>query len=142
MKIYIAGPMSGLKAFNFHAFDAAAEHLFAIGHEVISPAELDAPEFRERVMGANGTEKDLLGEWGNCLARDVKLITDDGVEALALLPGWWKSRGANLEAVVGLLNGLKFFQYQADERDPLAPISKMSVLSGIVKGFQHRWEKH
>lgn len=135
MKLYIAGPMSGIKAFNFPAFDEVAASLRALGHEVISPAELDDPEFRLRAMRAKGTETDLLQAWGACLARDVKLITDEEVDAIVLIHDWWKSRGATLEATVGLLNGVEFFQYVGGLLDP---ISNVSVLSAMIDGWTHR----
>jgi len=38
MKIYIAGPMSGLPEFNYPAFHAADAELRALGHETLNPA--------------------------------------------------------------------------------------------------------
>jgi hypothetical protein len=110
MKVYIAGPMTGLPQNNFPAFDTAAKELRANGHIVISPAELDDPIDRDLAL------KDLPATktWGDFLARDVKLIADAGVEAIFLLPDWEKSRGARLEATVGLLCGLKLFLYADD----------------------------
>lgn len=116
MKIYLAGPMTGIPNFNFPKFDRVSAELRANGYEVVSPAELDSPEFRASVMadGITGNEKRLTGLWGDCLARDVKLIADDGIEAIFLLEDWNKSRGARLEATVGLLCNLKFFLYADD----------------------------
>ena len=37
MKLYIAGPMTGLVAFNFPAFEAARQDLEDAGFEVESP---------------------------------------------------------------------------------------------------------
>ena len=110
MRVYIAGPMTGLPQNNFPAFDTAAQELRENDHIVISPAELDDPIDRDLAL------KDLPATktWGDFLARDVKLIADAGIEAIFLLPDWEKSRGARLEATVGLLCGLKFFLYADD----------------------------
>ena len=100
MKLYIAGPMSGIPSFNLSAFDDMAAWLREQRHEVISPAELDGEETRAVIMASlTGNHKDLPpGEtWGFYLARDVKILADDGVEAIVVLPGWTRSPGALLE---------------------------------------------
>jgi hypothetical protein len=89
MKLYIAGPMTGLPRKNFPAFAKAAKALRR-HYEVISPAELDVnlPETT----------------WAACLKRDIReLITCDGV---ATLSNWRKSRGANLEVHIATQLGL------------------------------------
>ena len=136
-RVYIAGPMSDLPRFNFPAFDVAAQDLREQGYDVVSPAELDSAEFRHAALNAKGNESDLLQAWGPTLARDVKLITDDGIEMIVLLPGWENSRGARLEAMVGLLNNLKFAEYRMWTRP--VDIPPVAVLRGIERGFAHQW---
>jgi hypothetical protein len=108
--------MSQIPQFNFPAFIEAAEVLRARGFDVRSPAELDDPETRaaslaspDGVMpedGVNGTT------WGEFLARDVRLIADGGIEAIVVLPGWHRSRGARLETFVGhRMCGLPVYRY-------------------------------
>lgn len=112
MKIYTAGPMSGIPQFNFPAFFAAAKQLREQGFEVISPAELDDQEDKGAAMASpDGKLSSHQKTWGDFLARDVKLLADTGIQGIVFLPDWHKSRGARLEAFVGLLCGLKFAEY-------------------------------
>jgi hypothetical protein len=134
-KIYIAGPMSGRPYFAFPVFDGVAADLRARGYDVVSPAELDDPAFRARVMeeGKTGTEKHLLGAWGDCLARDVKLISDGGIEGIVLLHDWHKSRGARLEAFVGVLCKLKFGLYDPRQIGGVLPVTQFDVVNVIFR---------
>lgn len=89
MRIYVAGPMTGYTDLNFPAFHAAAAELRAQGHHVENPAEINA---------------DPNAQWLDCMRMDIaRLVTCD---AVYLLPGWEKSRGAKVEH--GLAVGLGF----------------------------------
>jgi Domain of unknown function (DUF4406) len=115
MKIYLAGPMSGIKQFNFPAFHAAAEWLRAKGWDVVSPAELDdAEDAGAALKSVDGDPKNAARSWGDFLARDVKLIADGGIQGIVFLPNWYRSRGARLEATVGILQGPQFAFFQYD----------------------------
>lgn len=138
MKIYIAGPMSHIPQFNFPYFDHIANTLRALGYDVVSPAELDDPEFRAKVLeeGITGEETHLLGAWGDCLARDVKLLSDGGINGIVLLPDWQKSRGARLEAFVGILCDLKFCVLtNVPDGVDLKPVDRSYVLHHIQVSF-------
>jgi hypothetical protein len=106
--------MTGIPKMNFPAFEAAAKQLRETGIDVVSPAELDDDTDRKFALAsedgdleASGTDK----SWGDFLARDVKLLADDGIEAIVVLPGWEDSRGARLETFVGRLCGLPVLTY-------------------------------
>lgn len=78
MRLYIAGPMSGLPDFNYPAFHAAEAQLWAAGYETLNPA--------------NNGEQD---SWeGYMRAAIAQVIQADGI---AYLPGAYSSRGARLE---------------------------------------------
>ncbi len=83
-RVYVSGPMSGLPNNNVPAFDAAAAKLRKKGYRVTNPAELDDGE--------------PCKTWEDCLRRDLRALTKCG--AVATLPSWKKSRGANLEVHV------------------------------------------
>lgn len=120
MKLYVAGPMSGIKSFNVPAFDEMAAWLREQGHEVTSPAELDGAESRAIIVASEtGNHKDLPpGEtWGFYLARDVKILADDGIEAIVALPGWTRSPGALLETFTArVLLGMPILHQDFDDK--------------------------
>ncbi len=89
MRIYVAGPMTGLPGLNFPAFHEAARALRAEGHDVVNPAEINP---------------DPSAGWLSCMRADIReLVTCD---AIYLLQGWENSRGARLEARIA--EGLGF----------------------------------
>lgn len=90
MTLYLAGPMSNLPALNFPAFHAAAADLRALGHVVVNPAEINT---------------DPTAGWLTCMRNDIKQLVD--CEAICLLPGWERSRGATLERQIALGLGMQ-----------------------------------
>lgn len=83
-RLYLLGPMTGIFDDNRPAFNAAAAKLRSLGFDVVNPAELDdGLDVPPRV---------------DCYARDIPhlLTCDAGVG----LPGWRKSTGASLEAIL------------------------------------------
>ena len=120
MNIYLAGPMRGIKDFNFPAFFAAAKKLRLEGHEVFNPAERDVDEFgAERLQTATGDEAEVakaLGMDRLALARHVFLVDTwyicKHADAIALLPGWENSKGARAERALAEAIGLQILEVQ------------------------------
>ncbi len=110
MKIYLAGPMRGIPNFNFPAFDYAATLLRLDGHEVFSPAERDR-SIHGNVLEDNktGDEKEAETKTGfslrEALAADTQYISLHAT-AIALLPGWENSSGAQAELALAKALGL------------------------------------
>lgn len=111
MRVYVAGPMSGIKEFNFPAFHAAAAKLRNEGHIVFNPAERDI----ERHNGvdiskgnASGSQEVAAEEHGfslrDALADDTWWICKEA-DAIALLPGWEDSKGARAEHALAVALG-------------------------------------
>ena len=137
-RVYLAGPMTGYEHFNFPAFDAAAVDLRERGYEVVSPAELDSPAARAAALASKDGDTAHYAEgdsWGTLLARDVKLIADEGIEAIVALPGWGVSRGAKLETFVGRLCDLPILEYPS-----LEPVSDKVIAAVHAAGRSgDRW---
>jgi hypothetical protein len=109
--------MTGLPQFNYPAFVEAAKQLRRKGYDVVSPAELDDPDDKAAALASkdgsmlhysHGTGK----TWGDFLARDVKLLADDGVDAIVVLDNWERSKGARLETFVGHLLGMRVMRFE------------------------------
>lgn len=112
-RIYIAGPMTGYPQYNFPEFIKMAALLRAMGFDVVSPAELDDPADRAAAMASPDGERQTVESfgksWGDFLARDVKIIADESIDAIVVLPGWENSSGARLETFVGHLSGARTY---------------------------------
>ena len=89
-RIYLSGPMTGIKDLNFPAFNAQADRLRRLGYDVVNPVDINP---------------DPGLAWVECMRKDLAaLLTCDG---LALLPGWQSSNGAQLELHVAHRVGIE-----------------------------------
>ncbi|CAN7192050.1 DUF4406 domain-containing protein [Acidovorax sp. LjRoot117] len=113
-RIYVAGPMTGLPDFNFPAFNAAAAALRADGWHVENPAE------HGHVEGAG---------WADYLRYDLSRVATCG--AVYLLPGWSKSKGAQLEVHVAGVLGLQLIL--ADGAEPVQADSGVQEDAGLLR---------
>lgn len=113
MRIYLAGPMQGYPEFNFPAFHAAQDELEYLGHEIFSPAKRDIERHGSDISKGNAKGDISMAEAAHgfslrvALGDDLAWICAHG-EAIALLPGWEKSNGAQAEWATARALGLKF----------------------------------
>jgi hypothetical protein len=120
MKIYVAGPMRGIPEFNFPAFHQATAQLRADGHEVFNPAERDIEKTGVDISKGNETGDNGLAEAQHgfnlreALKDDLEFICLHA-DAVALLPGWENSKGAQAEIATARALGLKVFPFDAAE---------------------------
>lgn len=107
MKVYIAGPMTGLPEHNYPAFNKAADDLRAIGFEPLNPVDVgcdDAPGACEH-------------DWQWYMRRTLALMLT--ADRVVLLPGWENSRGAKIEAQ--LADDLDIPATPLEYTDPVQP---------------------
>jgi hypothetical protein len=83
IRLYVSGAMTGKPDLNFPLFNSESARLRALGFLVTNPAEID--------VGTNPT-------WGQCMRADIKHLMD--CDAVATLPGYEHSKGANLEVFI------------------------------------------
>lgn len=109
-KVYIAGPMTGYKNYNFFAFDKAKSDLQSQGWNVISPADIDRAHGFDPTI--KGMSHDLsASDLGAMLARDIMAISD--CDAIYMLDGWEPSKGANIEYLFAHIIGIDIL-YESD----------------------------
>jgi len=86
--VYIAGPMTGIEEHNVPAFNAAASYLQDIGAEVKNPADNEDPSLT----------------WQDYMRMSLVMISES--DAMYMLRGWEKSKGATLEHTIAQALGL------------------------------------
>jgi hypothetical protein len=80
MRIYISGPMTGIRNHNRGAFLFAELVLRAMGHEPVNPWRFG------EVTGWDHFQY---------MRRDLAALAT--CQGIYMLPGWWRSRGAKVE---------------------------------------------
>jgi len=99
MRVYLAGAMRGMPDLNFPAFNKAAQKLRLEGHEVFNPAAANLETLPIRRIFFHDTQY-------ICLVAD----------AVALLPGWSKSRGARAEKALAEAIGLTVIKLAREKK--------------------------
>jgi hypothetical protein len=107
--IYIAGPMRGIKDFNFPAFHAAEQELLKKEYfDIYNPAWRDENQYgKDFFKEPNGDFSKIPPfNLGAAMATNLDWICNVATEML-MLPGWEKSKGATLEHDLAKYLGLK-----------------------------------
>lgn len=125
-RAYTAGPMTGVEFHNFPMFYDYQYALEALGIEVENPADNDGgTDWRSAYEAASK----VTHPWEYYLKRDLRrLLTCD---AVVVLPGWRKSRGAQLETYVARKLGMPI--YRLDEQGQIAPLYTLVGLSAYAQ---------
>lgn len=100
MRIYIAGPMSGLPEFNYPAFRDAARKWRECGWDVLDPSEK---------FGGDTTLP-------YAVYINHSLIDVIACDAVATLPGWEQSKGASLEVQYARVVGKPVYDAEHPDR--------------------------
>jgi len=100
--IYISGPMTGIKDFNYPEFNRVTKELREQGHEVLNPVEIC-----NHLDNTTATWEDYMM---------VCLPAIDKCDTIYLLDGWEQSTGARLELKIAKEYGLEII-YQGAKNE-------------------------
>lgn len=118
-RIYLSGPVTGIKDFNYPAFRAEAARLRALGYIVENPAENPAQS-----------------SWGDYMKVALRqMLTCD---VIAVLPGWAKSRGAWLEVSIAERVGMEFCE-AAEIKRGAVDICRERHAETLSKAYRLGW---
>ena len=134
MKVYIAGPMRGIERWNFDAFDQAEDEWRGAGHTPISPAAMDRLVGNDPDAVQSMTEGSFMRLFRRAIMRDLRIIADE-CDAVAVLPGWELSKGAQVEVALAVALGLPV--YRSD--DPYA-MKDIKPAGGLVYTVEDVYE--
>lgn len=98
--MYLAGPMRGVRDYNYPLFNRAAHYIRRKGYAVFNPAEHD-----EGVHPTSPTPDQMR----KVQRKDCIAVCD--ADAICFLPGWEKSELATVEFTLARNAGLDMFVY-------------------------------
>lgn len=107
MRLYLAGPMSGVPMANAPAFADVKAELESQGHSVVTPIEVNGRVWKDLTGGefdpadAPGWEDPVVR---TVFAEDVRVLLQQ--EGIALLDGWVSSQGARIELLIAKAAGM------------------------------------
>ena len=122
-RIYVAGKMRGIPLYNFPAFDARKHELEALGHRVISPADLDRAYGFDPYKGDTAETDGANFDMKSAIRRDVDALLN--CDWLVLLDGWETSVGATGEIAIAKWVGMQIF-YPGDKVPPSSSYSEQA----------------
>lgn len=123
MKMYLAARMRGVPFLNAPAIRARTATLRSLGHDTVSPVELDEAagiNFADYADGELSPE-----ETDECLMRDLQEIRS--CDAVAVMGDWFGSRGVSLEIVFAINRGIPVL-----DADTLEPINSIDLQTGLI----------
>lgn len=99
MKIYIAGPMTGIERFNFPAFDKARQDLKKLGYDAVSAVDMHRSRgFYAKGLTGNENLSDIGLSLNEIVRDDINMLLD--CDCIYMLKGWRNSKGAKAEKAV------------------------------------------
>jgi hypothetical protein len=93
MRLYLCGPMTGIKQYNFPKFMEAAKRLRSAGYSVVNPAEVAISRGFDPIANPDIVCTDEMRR--EFLDNDKKLL--ENCDGMAMIEGWMESKGCDEE---------------------------------------------
>lgn len=123
MPVYLAGKMTGVAFLNAPRFREEAKRLRDAGIDVVSPVEMDE---QAGINFADYPDGKVCQETtAECLMRDLHEILK--CDAVAVMPGWFGSRGVSLEIVFAINMGIPVL-----DAETMKPLNQIDLQTGLL----------
>lgn len=139
MRIYIAGPMTGHESYNVHAFERAARHWRLKGHEVETPFDANSRVW-QRHHGCDFDPHTDTCDYGDPILREMfaeDVATLCRSDAIVLLDGWGRSRGATMEKALANLLGIPALDMHGQPVDRPEPATESETVLQEAQRLVH-----
>ena len=100
--VYISGPMAGYPDLNSAAFRAAEHAIWESGREPLNPHDIQPHAHGGRCPVVYGDAKPGDHD-GGCYLRGDLIAMLRGADTIYMLPGWSRSKGAQIEVLIARL---------------------------------------
>ena len=108
IRVFLSGPMTGIKDYNFPMFNHVAEVLRKCGYEVVNPVDICKKYKKERVLSDKAVFAAMIAE---------QQESERTCNALVLLPGWENSKGVRLELKTAIEQNMSIIQWEESVED-------------------------
>lgn len=102
IRVFLSGPMTGIKDYNFPLFNHIAEVLRKCGYEVVNPVDICKKYKKERILSDKAVFDAMIAE---------QQESEQTCNALVLLPGWENSKGVRLELKTAIEKNMHIIQW-------------------------------
>lgn len=135
--VYMCGPMAGYDGLNEPAFLAAGHSIWERGDEPLLPHDIMPHEHSGPCPKVYGDDR-ISDHDGGCYLRGDLAALLDRADSLYVLPGWSRSRGAQIEVLIARLLLIPI-EFHPDAERGGSPVEKLAEIYGEIGRQDAKW---